>query len=532
MTGELPRRFGIGGSMYFNFHLAGNAFNFLEPQSTRPVNNSVIVVETDDGRLNADVTGTAIEDVRYIISQLILNMLWCRRTNISKRIGTGCCQREVQRFKKAACKRMIGTTEARSGQPGGYQIGDFGLFFEHKGKRTRPERIGQLLRLRGNITTIGLHLLNGRHMHDERIENGSVLHLKDLCDSLCTQGIAREAVNRLCGDGHKFSRGKELPCFIYIFTDLSHVLAKVKLMTRILLCLILTTGLFFSVSGQNEDRVLRGKLESLVRDFEGDVGIYVQHIPSGKTVTIHADTVFPTASMIKVPITIGMFNKIEAGEIAYDSVLVYRDSLLYAGEDILGSFKDGEKIALSKVMMLMITTSDNTASLWCQHLAGTGVAINQWLEAQGYRHTRMNSRTPGRRDDWERYGWGQTTPREMAGLLLSIRNGEVISERASERIYRNLIRIYWDSQSLSQIPPFVQVASKSGSVDASRSEVVLVNAPHGDYVFCVITKNQRDQSWNSNNEGYVLLRKVSRLLWNHFEPKSKWKPAKKIEEWY
>lgn len=303
-------------------------------------------------------------------------------------------------------------------------------------------------------------------------------------------------------------------------------------MSTFLLCLVIATGLFFPVAAQKEDRFLRQKIESLVADFDGDVGIYVQHIKSGRTVSINADTIFPTASMIKIPITIGMFNKIEAGHIAYDSLLVYRDSLLYAGEDILGSFKDGEKIALSKVLMLMITTSDNTASLWCQHLAGTGVAINQWLDAEGYRHTRMNSRTPGRRGDWQRYGWGQTTPREMARLLLSIRNGEVISPRASERMYRNLIRIYYDSESLSQIPPFVQAASKSGAVDASRSEVVLVNAPHGDYVFCVITKNQRDTSWNSANKGYVLLRQVSRLLWNHFEPGSKWKPAEKIEEWY
>jgi len=33
-----------------------------------------------------------------------------------------------------------------------------------------------------------------------------------------------------------------------------------------------------------------------------------------------------------------------------------------------------------------------------------------------------------------------------------------------------------------------------GAVDESRSEVVLLNAPHGDYVFCVINKNQQDTS--------------------------------------
>lgn len=302
-------------------------------------------------------------------------------------------------------------------------------------------------------------------------------------------------------------------------------------MIRILLISFFVAIAYGSIA-QHEDKVLAKKVTELIKDFEGDVGIYIRHLKTGKTVSINADTIFPTASMIKIPITIGMFNKIEKGEIPYDTVLTYKDSLLYAGDDLLGSFKHGEKISLSKVMMLMITTSDNTASLWCQSLAGSGTEINRWLSENGFVHTRVNSRTPGREANRSLHGWGQTTPKEMAALLVRIREGKVISARASERIYRNLIRIYCDAGALSQIPPHVQAASKQGAVDRSKSEVVLVNAPHGDYVFCVITKNQQDQSWVANNEGYVLQRKLSRLLWNYFEPESTWKPAEKIEEWY
>ncbi len=299
-------------------------------------------------------------------------------------------------------------------------------------------------------------------------------------------------------------------------------------MRKLTICFVLIIS--FSAFSQ-DDKALTQQLQPLVDSFQGDVGIFVQHLKTGKTVAINADTIFPTASMIKVPITIGMFNKIEKGEIDYHTTLTYTDSLLYEGDDILGSFKDGEQIALSKILMLMITTSDNTASLWCQQLAGTGTQINQWLQENGYEHTRVNSRTPGRESNRSRYGWGQTTPREMANLVASIGKGEVISKRASERMYRNLTRIYWDGEALSQIPPYIQTASKQGAVNRSRSEVVLVNAPHGDYVFCVITKNQKDESWTPDNEGYVLLRNVSGILWNYFEPDSKWKPSDGIEEW-
>lgn len=277
-------------------------------------------------------------------------------------------------------------------------------------------------------------------------------------------------------------------------------------------------SLLLAVSSVNaQDASLQSRLEKLVKSFNGDVGIYVRHLPSGETASLHASNLFPTASLVKVPILLKIFDLIEQGELDYEQKLVYRDSLLYAGEDILGSFKDGEEIALSKVIMLMITTSDNTASLWLQHLAGTGTAINEWLQAQGFEHTRVNSRTEGRQANWEQYGWGQTTPREMTELLVMIREGKAVSQEASEEMYRVLTRIYWNDEALSQIPPYIQAASKQGAVNQSRSEVVLVNAPKGDYVFSVITKNQEDQSWEANNEGFVLLRDVSRLLWQYYE---------------
>lgn len=293
-----------------------------------------------------------------------------------------------------------------------------------------------------------------------------------------------------------------------------------------LLFTVFSTAIF----AQKVDQKLQRHLQELVNGFKGDVGIYVQNLRTGKTTSINADTLFPTASMIKVPIMCGIFNEIEKGNLSYNQELIYCDSLFYAGEDILGSFKDGERIKLSKVQMLSITTSDNTASLWLQKLIG-GESINNWLETNGFKNLRINSRTPGRRADWQKYGWGQTTPHEMADLLVKIREGKAVSSAASERMYRNLIRIYFDGHALSQIPPYIQVASKQGAVDKSRSEVVLVNAPHGDYVFCVITKNQEDTSWSPQNEGYRLIADVSALLWNYFEPKSSWKPAAGVEKY-
>jgi beta-lactamase class A len=275
---------------------------------------------------------------------------------------------------------------------------------------------------------------------------------------------------------------------------------------------------------QKTDKKLLRKVETLIKGYNGQVGVYVHDLKKNKSVAINADTIFTTASMVKIPILIGVMDKIERGELNYNQQLVYKDSLLYAGEDILGSFKTGEKISLSKVIMLMLTTSDNTASLWLQSLAGTGSRINQLLDSMGFKHTRVNSRTPGRELDRTRYGWGQTTPAEMAHLMEKIVKREVINKKISERILRLLGRNYWDENAISQLPPDVFVASKNGAVNAVRNEVLYVNSPDSRYIFCVCTQNNKDLSWTPGNEAWTLTRKLSLLLWKHFNPRSTWEP--------
>ncbi len=261
-------------------------------------------------------------------------------------------------------------------------------------------------------------------------------------------------------------------------------------------------------AAQKTDKKLTGQIEKLIKGFNGEIGVHVKDIRNGTIVSINADSVFPTASMIKVPILVGIMDKIIKGELTYHQELVYNDSLLYEGVDILGSFKNGEKIELSKVMMLMLTMSDNTASLWLQSLAGTGTRINEIMYGLGLDSTKVNSRTPSREANRLKYGWGQTTPKEMATLLERIYKKQVISDSLSKKMMRLLGRSYWDEEALSQIPPTIEVFSKSGAVDESRSEVLLVNAPNRPYVFCICTKNIKDQSWTYDNE----------LLWKYFEP--------------
>ena len=271
------------------------------------------------------------------------------------------------------------------------------------------------------------------------------------------------------------------------------------------------------------DAALQAAVEVAAEGFDGAVGVYVRHLPTGRTASLRRDELFPTASMVKVPILLAVFDRIEAGELSMGDEIVFRDSLRYGSGELFAELRDSATVSLHSAVEQMLAASDNTASLWLQAMV-TGEAVNDWLAGHGFEGTRVNSRVEGRRPDWERYGWGQTTPYEMTEILRRIVEGEAISPAADLEMHRLLTRTHYDDEAIFALPPSIQAASKQGAVSESKSEVVYVHAPSGPYVFTVVTRDQGDVGYEPNNAGFVLIREMSRLFWDTFEPDHPWTP--------
>ena len=57
----------------------------------------------------------------------------------------------------------------------------------------------------------------------------------------------------------------------------------------------------FNLRAQKREIKLQKKIEALVKDFNGQIGVYVKSLKTGRVVSIDCDTLFPTASIVKVP---------------------------------------------------------------------------------------------------------------------------------------------------------------------------------------------------------------------------------------
>jgi beta-lactamase class A len=270
---------------------------------------------------------------------------------------------------------------------------------------------------------------------------------------------------------------------------------------------------------------LEERLRGLMTELHGTGGIYVRHLPSGATVAINAQDTFPTASTIKLPLLVTLFDQVEQGRLRLDERRTLEDAGVVQrdGDDIVAL---GMTLELRRLAFLMMAASDNTASVWIQELVGGAAAVNRWLEAHGFDVLRNNSRHEPRREFHRRWGWGQTTPQELAELLVMVRQGRAVSRAASEEMYRLMSGSFWYGEALAGVPPHVAVASKQGWLSRSRSEVLLVHSPGGDYVLAVLTKDHPpDMARMDDHPGTLLLRRASWEVYRHFNPGDGWRPA-------
>ncbi|MEP6755768.1 MAG: serine hydrolase [Chthonomonadales bacterium] len=276
-----------------------------------------------------------------------------------------------------------------------------------------------------------------------------------------------------------------------------------------------------------DTRKLKAQLDAIAAPFKGTLGYSVHHIKNRESIDLRGDERFPTASTIKLAIMCTAFEKQQKGEIGYFDTRSITDADKRTGAGFIQHYRPDTKIELKELLHLMITISDNMATAMLIRWL-TAMEINHWLERQGFKVTRLLSQLPENETGlialYKEWGLGVTTPNEMRDLMERIATGKAGTPAATDEMQRLLSHQYFTMGIGSQVPPFVGIGSKSGAVDASRSDVAIVHAPTGDYSLSIYTKEAKDQSWEWGNEGENAIRAISRAVFTHYNPKVDWAP--------
>jgi len=305
------------------------------------------------------------------------------------------------------------------------------------------------------------------------------------------------------------------------------------LVAAVFSALLLRKPNFTSAPVSVDLNVLKSRLDAVCQKFHGRIGYCVKDLESGETISIRGDERFPTASTIKTAVALEAIREIDEGKLKWTDkhTVPPMDGRQFSMWSYF--FKDGTTLDVDGWVNLMLTVSDNTATMVLREWM-TPDKVNHRLESLGLHNTKVlwDNYPPDEPDKIRlrsQFGLGMTTPKEMNTLIELLYRHKAASVAGCEKILRILSHQYWDDYSGISVPLDVKVASKSGAIDRSRSEVSLVFAEH-PYILTIYTDSQKDQSWSPANEGGVTIRRMCSLIWNGLNPSRRYTPPKGFEQ--
>jgi beta-lactamase class A len=170
--------------------------------------------------------------------------------------------------------------------------------------------------------------------------------------------------------------------------------------------------------------------------------------------------------------------------------------------------------------------SDNTATnLIADRI--TADAVNDYLDSIGLTSTRFNRKVRGDGSTlagpsgWSRaglleenrkYGLGVSTPREMVRLLEMLEAGRIVSAAVSKDILDILGRQQVRDGIARRAPEDLRIVSKSGALDALRSDVGIVYARGGPVAMAITIDDMPETDYSPDNAGNTLIWQLASLL--------------------
>jgi beta-lactamase class A len=267
---------------------------------------------------------------------------------------------------------------------------------------------------------------------------------------------------------------------------------------------------------------LESRLSPLAKAHKGKVAIAVKHLGSGESYCLNADEPMPTASLIKLPVMLEVYQQAEEGKVKLtDPVTLHKEDKVPGSGILTYHFSDGATFCLRDACRLMIAYSDNTATNLVLDKIGI-MPVNKRMEAWGYPNTKINAKsfrgstTSVAPERTKKYGLGSTTAREMVALLEDLETCKHCRPVVKQIILGHLRKCDDKDKFTRFLPDTVDLPHKTGSVSNARTDAGIMYLPSGAIVLCVLTNENEDTRWKPDNAGNEFCAKVAKEVYEHF----------------
>ena len=250
------------------------------------------------------------------------------------------------------------------------------------------------------------------------------------------------------------------------------------------------TAQMISVKENVNMPLLQSQLEDLGQIYTSvEPSVYVWDYETGNYVDINASKIYSTASIIKIPVLIDVFQAIEAGQFTLDDTMPLTEYYRTEGSGNMQFKAANSEYTIDYLARHMITDSDNTATNMLVAKVGSMNAVNSAIRSWGLKDTGIHTWLP----DYK--GNNHTTARDMAQMLYNIdENSNLLSEASRLKILDYMGHVHNNRLIHAGLGAGAVFLHKTGDIGKMLGDAGIVIAPNGKKYIVVIMVNRPHNS--------------------------------------
>ena len=262
--------------------------------------------------------------------------------------------------------------------------------------------------------------------------------------------------------------------------------------------------------------VLQARISTMSMHAPGRVGIMIEDLNTGMTTGVNANAGMPAASTIKIPVMVEVFKRLVHGDFDLNRNVTLQQSDRDWGWGDLADAPAGSRYTVTKLLTLMITESDNTATNMLIRLVGRS-SINHEMASLGLRQTHLSDYI--RSDGPIRYAL-RSSPIDMVNLMTKMARFQLIDEWSSREMISIMTGQHHNGLIPEPLPPGTTIAHKTGELHDTLNDVGVVYLNQEPYAIAVMATDLP-----TLDSGYHFIQGISRVAYDQISRFALWRAS-------
>ncbi len=273
---------------------------------------------------------------------------------------------------------------------------------------------------------------------------------------------------------------------------------------------------------------LMDQVREICEGFDGRIGLSAYNLQTEETIGYQAEDLFPTASVIKLPVLLTLMQQVGDGLYSLDDPLMLRRADQIGGSGLLQHLTPGLTMPLRDWAFLMMNISDNLATnVLIDHVGLKNV--QQWLADKNYPDVQLHHKIDFSLLKTDQNELGTATPAGLTRMITAVFQQKHLTPAActemlrmmnkvgSDRIGRYLPFEHWDSDVPDEEK--LRMAGKTGSLVGTRAQTAVVwrdkAGERRGFALTVMNEgNPAPELWNPDAPGVLVIGQLAKAVYD------------------